>query len=89
MYVIVKTYFSHTYVIVQTYFSHTYKMYVIVKIYFSHTYEVSPAIVTLETYMFKKLSSIIGYPDGEGIFCPGSYFILCMYLNCISHKICI
>ena len=38
---------------------------------FRHTFEVSPAIVILENYMFKKLSSIIGYPNGEGIFCPG------------------
>ena len=40
-------------------------------LYFRHTFEVSPAIVILENYMFKKLSSIIGYPNGEGIFCPG------------------
>ncbi|CAG2225198.1 CSAD [Mytilus edulis] len=35
-----------------------------------HTYEVSPVMVTLENYIFKKISSVIGYPDGEGIFCP-------------------
>ncbi|CAG2244946.1 Acidic amino acid decarboxylase GADL1 [Mytilus edulis] len=39
-----------------------------------HTYEVSPVMVTLENYIFKKISSVIGYPDGEGIFCPGSSF---------------
>ncbi|CAC5386631.1 CSAD [Mytilus coruscus] len=41
-----------------------------------HTYEVSPVMVTLENYIFKKISSVIGYPDGEGIFCPGIDILL-------------
>lgn len=46
-----------------------------------HTYEVSPAIVTLENYIFKKLSSIIGYRNGEGIFCPGGSFCNIMVIH--------
>lgn len=53
-----------------------------------HTFEVSPAIVILENYMFKKLSSIIGYPNGEGIFCPGGSFcnIMAIHLARTRHN---
>ena len=46
--------------------------------YFRHTYEVAPVMVVLENYIFKKLSSIIGYQDGEGVFCPG---IILLFLD--------
>ncbi|VDI50984.1 cysteine sulfinic acid decarboxylase-like isoform X1 [Mytilus galloprovincialis] len=53
-----------------------------------HTYEVSPAMVTLENYIFKKISSLIGYPDGEGIFCPGSSFsnLIAIHLARFRHN---
>ncbi|KAK0067433.1 cysteine sulfinic acid decarboxylase [Biomphalaria pfeifferi] len=36
-----------------------------------HTYETSPVFILMENYMFKKLTSIVGFDDGGGLFCPG------------------
>lgn len=36
-----------------------------------HTYEVSPVFIVMEKYIFKKICEIIGYTQGDGIFCPG------------------
>ncbi|XP_059162402.1 cysteine sulfinic acid decarboxylase-like [Physella acuta] len=36
-----------------------------------HTFEASPVFIMMEKYMFKKLSTLIGYTNGDGLFCPG------------------
>ncbi|KAH9498242.1 hypothetical protein Btru_008067 [Bulinus truncatus] len=36
-----------------------------------HTYEASPVFVLMENYMIKKLTSIVGFKNGCGLFCPG------------------
>ncbi|VDI46258.1 sulfinoalanine decarboxylase [Mytilus galloprovincialis] len=51
-----------------------------------HTYEVAPVMVVLENYIFKKLSSIIGYQDGEGVFCPGGSFCNIMAIHLAKLK---
>lgn len=39
-----------------------------------HTYEVSPAFTIVEHYLIQKINKLIGYPNGDGIFCPGGSF---------------
>ncbi|XP_048728845.1 cysteine sulfinic acid decarboxylase-like [Ostrea edulis] len=39
-----------------------------------HTYEVAPVFVMMEKYMMKKLTSMVGYENGDGVLCPGGSF---------------
>uniref|UniRef100_A0A8C9VG75 Cysteine sulfinic acid decarboxylase n=1 Tax=Scleropages formosus TaxID=113540 RepID=A0A8C9VG75_SCLFO len=36
-----------------------------------YTYEVAPVFVLMENVMLTKLRSMVGWPQGDGIFCPG------------------
>lgn len=53
-----------------------------------HTYETSPVFVLLDTYMIEKMSGIVGYQAGDGIFCPGGAFSNIMALNISRYKCC-
>ncbi|XP_052804470.1 cysteine sulfinic acid decarboxylase-like isoform X2 [Mya arenaria] len=53
-----------------------------------HTYEVSPAFVLLEQYLMQKICGIVGYPDGDGIFCPGGSMVNIMAMNLARYRKC-
>uniref|UniRef100_A0A4W4H3Q5 Cysteine sulfinic acid decarboxylase n=1 Tax=Electrophorus electricus TaxID=8005 RepID=A0A4W4H3Q5_ELEEL len=36
-----------------------------------YTYEVAPAFVLMEDVVLRKLRSLVGWAEGDGIFCPG------------------
>ena len=36
-----------------------------------YTYEVAPVFTLMEQSVLKKMRGLVGYPDGDGIFCPG------------------
>jgi len=36
-----------------------------------YTYEVAPVFTLMEMVVLKKLRDLVGYQDGDGIFCPG------------------
>ncbi|XP_078331869.1 cysteine sulfinic acid decarboxylase-like isoform X1 [Crassostrea virginica] len=39
-----------------------------------HTYEVAPVFVLMEKYMMKKLTTLMGFENGDGVLCPGGSF---------------
>ncbi|XP_061177418.1 cysteine sulfinic acid decarboxylase-like [Saccostrea echinata] len=39
-----------------------------------HTYEVAPVFVLMEKYMMKKLTSLLGFENGDGVTTPGGSF---------------
>ncbi|XP_025081278.1 cysteine sulfinic acid decarboxylase-like isoform X2 [Pomacea canaliculata] len=39
-----------------------------------HTYEVAGVFILVEQYLIDKLCDIVGYEDGDGLFCPGGSF---------------
>ncbi|KAK7092614.1 cysteine sulfinic acid decarboxylase-like isoform X2 [Littorina saxatilis] len=53
-----------------------------------HTYEVAPVFVLIEKYLMEKMSSKIGFPDGEGIFCPGGSFSNLMAVHLARFRKC-
>lgn len=36
-----------------------------------YTYEIAPVFVLMEEVVLKKLRELIGWENGDGIFCPG------------------
>lgn len=40
------------------------------------TYEIAPAFILIERTVLKKMREIIGFKDGDGIFCPGKYVLI-------------
>lgn len=51
-----------------------------------HTYEVSPVFIVMEKYLFKKMCGVVGFPKGDGIFCPGGSASNIMALNVARYK---
>jgi len=51
-----------------------------------HTYEVSPVFIVMEKFLFKRICDIIGYSDGDGIFCPGGSASNVMALHCARYN---
>lgn len=37
----------------------------------SYTYEVAPVFVLMETEVLRQLRQLVGWTEGDGIFCPG------------------
>ncbi|KAK7468144.1 hypothetical protein BaRGS_00036608 [Batillaria attramentaria] len=52
-----------------------------------HTYEVAPAFVVIEKYMMRKICDVIGFSEGEGIFCPGGSFSNLMATHLARYRI--
>ena len=51
-------------------------------LYLRHTYEVAPVFVLMEKYMMKKLTTLMGFENGDGVLCPGIVqFNLCSYFQ--------
>ena len=36
------------------------------------TFEIAPVYTTIERIVLEKMSSMVGYKDGDGIFSPGN-----------------
>lgn len=36
-----------------------------------YTYEVAPVFTLMEMAIIEEMRCLVGFPDGEGIFCPG------------------
>ncbi|KAL4229121.1 hypothetical protein ACF0H5_012160 [Mactra antiquata] len=53
-----------------------------------HTYEVSPMFILIEKAIMEKLTNILGYKDGDGLFCPGGSFSNIMAMNLARYKQC-
>ncbi|XP_033726715.1 cysteine sulfinic acid decarboxylase-like [Pecten maximus] len=51
-----------------------------------HTYEVAPVFVVLEKYMMKKMCSVFGFPNGDGVFCPGGSYSNILALHVARYK---
>ncbi|XP_005094033.1 cysteine sulfinic acid decarboxylase [Aplysia californica] len=51
-----------------------------------HTFEVSPVFIVMEKYLFKKMCDIIGFENGDGIFCPGGSASNVMALQVARYK---
>ncbi|KAL8594515.1 hypothetical protein ACOMHN_028869 [Nucella lapillus] len=51
-----------------------------------HTYEAAPVFVVMEKYMMSKLCEKMGFPDGEGIFCPGGSFANIMAVHLARYR---
>ena len=39
---------------------------------YRYTFEVAPVFTMMEQVVLDKLQSVVGYEDGDGIFCPGN-----------------
>lgn len=52
-----------------------------------HTFEAAPAFVLIEKYITQKMCDVIGYPNGEGIFCPGGSFSNLMATNLARFRV--
>ena len=58
-------------------------------LYLRHTDEVAPVFVLMEKYMMKKLTTLMGFENGDGVLCPGMsrlcpgifQFNLCSYFQ--------
>ncbi|XP_047115868.1 cysteine sulfinic acid decarboxylase-like [Schistocerca piceifrons] len=37
----------------------------------AYTYEVAPVFTLMEMTVLEKMNQLVGFPDGEGVFCPG------------------
>ncbi|CAI9724269.1 cysteine sulfinic acid decarboxylase-like [Octopus vulgaris] len=46
-----------------------------------HTYEVSPAFTMIEHYLIQKVCKMIGFQNGDGMFCPGGAFMNIMSIH--------
>lgn len=53
-----------------------------------HTYEVSPVFILMEKYLIEKLSLLVGYSDGDGLFCPGGSYSNIMAMNLARFRAC-
>lgn len=51
-----------------------------------HTYEVSPAFTMIEHYLIQKVCKMIGFNNGDGIFCPGGSFANMMGIHLGRYK---
>jgi len=47
---------------------------------------VSPAFILIEQYLMRKICGILGYSNGDGIFCPGLSFVLYLIRLFASRK---
>lgn len=47
-----------------------------------YTYEVAPVFTLMEESVISKMTSIVGFPDGDGIFCPGGSIANGYAINC-------
>ncbi|WAR05242.1 CSAD-like protein [Mya arenaria] len=79
---------SHTYEVSPAFTSQYLYILVLPVTRTSHTYEVSPAFVLLEQYLMQKICGIVGYPDGDGIFCPGGSMVNIMAMNLARYRKC-
>ncbi|XP_071101521.1 cysteine sulfinic acid decarboxylase-like [Haliotis cracherodii] len=53
-----------------------------------HTYEVCPVFVVMEKYLMQKICGIIGYPNGDGVMCPGGSFSNILANHLARYKRC-
>ena len=49
--------------------------------YSRYTYEVAPVFILIEETIIKKLLTLAGFTEGDGIFCPGMILMLNSKLN--------
>ncbi|GAB1598344.1 cysteine sulfinic acid decarboxylase-like [Argonauta hians] len=51
-----------------------------------HTYEVSPAFTMIEHYLIQKVCKMIGFQNGDGMFCPGGAFMNIMGIHLARYR---
>ncbi|XP_014769000.2 acidic amino acid decarboxylase GADL1 [Octopus bimaculoides] len=51
-----------------------------------HTYEVSPAFTMIEHYLIQKVCKMIGFQNGDGMFCPGGAFMNIMSIHLARYR---
>uniref|UniRef100_UPI00398E89D4 cysteine sulfinic acid decarboxylase isoform X3 n=1 Tax=Pristiophorus japonicus TaxID=55135 RepID=UPI00398E89D4 len=52
-----------------------------------YTYEIAPVFVLMEEVVLKKLSELIGWKSGDGIFCPGGSMSNMYAMNVARYKL--
>ncbi|KAH3707258.1 hypothetical protein DPMN_066657 [Dreissena polymorpha] len=52
-----------------------------------HTFEASPVFVIMELSLLQKICGILGYENGDGVFCPGGSFSNIMAMHLARYKV--
>ena len=51
-----------------------------------YTYEMAPVYCLMENECVSQMLALAGFPDGEGILCPGGSFSNLLALNAARYK---